>query len=120
MLKPLPTTGLVDERFRRRFADGYISLTLWFDEDEEILAVEIIFDLLVDEHAFRWIRNTKARYVKVDMGGVKPGRHNKQVLGAENLPMPLSRLEDFDARSSNLLPVWRDFILGKLIELIES
>jgi|TARA_B100000959_G_C14953681_1_gene612853 hypothetical protein len=121
MLKPLLNDRrLVNEDYRCRFADGSMSLTLWFDEANEILGVEIIFDLLLDEHAFRWIRNGKARYVKVDAGVEKPTRHSKQILSVQNLILPLSRLEDFKARSANLSPVWRDFILGKLTELIGS
>ena len=120
MLKPLPDNGLVQDRFRRRFADGSISLTLWFGEDEAILAVEIIFDLLLDEHAFRWIQGTKARYLAVETEERKTGRPDKQALVAENLPMPSSRLEDFDERSASLPPDWKDFIRGKLNELIGS
>lgn len=120
MLKPLPNHGLVDEEFRRQFADGSTSLTLWFDEEKEILAVEIIFDLLLDEYALRWVRGTKTRYVRVDTGQTKPGRHRKQVLGTENLVMPLSRLDYFNEHSVNLLPAWRDFVREKLREVIDA
>ena len=120
MLKPLPSHGLVDEGYRRRFADGSSSLTLWFDDEENILAIELIFDLLLDEYALRWVRGTKSRYVRVDSGHSRPGRHRKQILGAENLIMPFSRLEHFDERSANLPSTWRDFIREKLCELIDD
>lgn len=120
MLKPLPNSRLVDESMRRRYADDSTSLTLWFDENGEVLGIEVIFDLLVDEHAFRWIRGTKTRYAKLDSKGTKPGRHIKQILGPENLPMPRSRLADFDERSEKLPPVWRDFVRAKLLEVIEQ
>ena len=105
---------------RRRYADDSTSLTLWFAEDGEVLGIEAIFDLLVDEHAFRWIRGTKTRYAKLDDERTKPGRHIKQILGPENLPMPRSRLADFDERSEKLPLVWRDFVRAKLLEVIEQ
>ena len=95
-------------------------MTLWFDEDEAILAVEIIFDLLVDEHAFRWIRGTKARYLTVETEERKTGRPDKQALGTESLPMPRSRMEDFDERSGNLRLEWRSFVRAKLLAMIEA
>ena len=105
---------------RRRYADDSTSLTLWFDENGVILGIEVIFDLLVDEHAFRWIRGTKTRYTKLDSERTKPGRHIKQILGTENLPMPRSRSVDFDERSEKLPSVWRDFVRAKLLEVIEQ
>jgi hypothetical protein len=121
MLKPLPDNqNLVDEEYRRRFADGSTSLTMWFDESDVILCVEIIFDLLMDEHSFRWVRNTKSHYLKVRDEEIRPEKNDKQILGIENLAMPDSRLEEFNARSANLPAVWRDFICEKLTELIES
>ena len=118
MLKPLPNSNLVNEGMRKRFSDDSSSLTLWFDERGGIFGIEIIFDLLVDEHAFRWIQGTTTRYVKVEVLPPRPGRHPKQALDPENLPLPRSRLEDFDERSGNLLPAWRDFIRAKLLEMI--
>ena len=120
MLRSLQNSGLVDERMRRRFADESNSLTLWFDEGEEIIGIEIIFDLLLDEHAFRWVRGTRARYLKVDTVERRPGRHAKQALGAENLVMPSSRWKEFDECSANLAPAWRDFIRGKVLEVIDT
>ena len=105
---------------RLRFADDSTSLTLWFDENGEIFGIEIIFDLLGDEHAFRWIRGATTRYAKMDATQTMPGRHLKQILGVENLPMPRSRLADFEEHSGNLQPAWRDFIRCKLLELIEK
>lgn len=120
MLKPLPNSILVDEDMRRRFADESISLTLWFDENGAVLGIEIIFDLLGDEHAFRWVRDASIRYAKMDTGQTMPGRHLKQVIGSENMPMPRSRLVDFEERSENLPPAWRDFVRAKLLELIDQ
>ena len=120
MLKPLPNSILVDEDMRRRFADESISLTLWFDENGTVLGIEIIFDLLCDEHAFRWLRGASIRYAKMDTGHTMPGRHLKQVIGCENMSMPRSRLVDFDERSGNLPPAWRDFVRAKLLEVIEQ
>ena len=120
MLKPLPNSRLVDESIRRRYADDSPSLTLWFDENGEVLGIEIIFDLLDDEPAFRWVRGTMTRYTKMDTTQTMPGRHLKQILGVENLPMPRSRLADFDERSEKLPPVWRDFVRAKLLEVIEQ
>jgi len=104
---------------RKRFSDDSSSLTLWFDERGGIFGIEIIFDLLLDEHVFRWIRGTTTRYVKVEVLPPRPGRHAKQALDPENLPMPKSRLQDFDDRARNLLPAWRDFIRARLLEMIE-
>ena len=120
MLKPLLSSSLVDESMRRRFADGSNSLTLWFDEKEEILGIEMIFELLVDEHAFRWFRGQKPRYLKVDSETTMPGRHVKQALLDENLIMPRRRVDELDECSANLASSRRDFIRGKLLELIET
>ena len=120
MLKPLPNSILVDEEIRRRFADESISLTLWFDENGAVLGIEIVFDLLRDEYVFRWIRGASIRYAKMDAGHTMPGRHLKQVVGCENMTMPRSRLVDFDERSGNLPPAWRDFVRARLLEVIEQ
>ena len=118
MLKPLSCKGLVGEEYRRRYADASSSLTLWFGEEGKILAIELIFDLLLDEFALRWVRGTKPRYAKLDTEEVRPGRHGKQVMGTEDLAMPVSRVEDFEKRSANIPPPWRNFIRDKLQEMI--
>jgi hypothetical protein len=83
------------------------------------LGIEIIFDLLRDEYAIRWIGGTSLRYVKMDTGQPMPGRYLKQVFGHENLTMPRSRLKEFNERSENLPPAWKDFVRAKLLEFIE-
>ena len=84
MLKPLPNNSLVAERDRCRYADGDMSLTVWFDENGEIFAFELVFDLLLDEYAVRHTRGKLGKYLNVSEGELKPGRIQKQVLGSQN------------------------------------
>tara|TARA_X000001036_G_C20279098_1_gene643592 strand:- start:78 stop:464 length:387 start_codon:yes stop_codon:yes gene_type:complete len=118
MLKPLPNNSLVAERDRCRYADGDMSLTVWFDENGEIFAFELVFDLLLDEYAVRHTRGKLGKYLNVSEGEFKPGRIQKQVLGSQNHYLPSSRLKSFEDRADNLPRKIREHISESLLRMI--
>ena len=118
MLKPLPNNSLVAERDRCRYADGDMSLTVWFDENGEIFAFELVFDLLLDEYAVRHTRGKLGKYLNVSEGELKPGRIQKQVLGSQNYSLPSSRVENFEARANNLPMKIREHISESLLRMV--
>ena len=120
MLKPLPNSPLVREEDRCRFADGEMALTIWFDEDEEIFAFELVFDLLLDEFAVRYTKGQAAKYLRISEGELKPGRHVKQVLGTCKLSLPNSRLTEFNARSIHLPVKIRNLVCSELENLVND
>ena len=68
MLKPSSNRSLVSNDDRVRYVDGTTCLTIWYDEQKEIIAFEVIFGLVVDEWAFLYHRKGTTRYCKVDDG----------------------------------------------------
>lgn len=118
MLKPLPNNSLVAERDRCRYADGDMSLTVWFDENDEIFAFELVFDLLLEEYAVRHTRGKTGKYLKVSEGELKPGRSEKQTLGSQNYSLPSSRVGNFEARANNLPMKIREHISESLLRMV--
>jgi len=95
-----------------------MSLTVWFDEIGEIFAFELVFDLLLDEYAVRHTRGKLGKYLNVSEGELKPGRIQKQVLGAQNHYLPSSRLKNFEDRADNLPRKIRDHVSESLLRMI--
>ena len=118
MLKSLPNNPLVAERDRCRYADGDMSLTVWFDKNGEIFAFELVFDLLLDEYAVRHTRGKQGKYLNVSEGELKPGRIQKQVLGSQNHYLPSSRLKNFEDRADNLPRKIREHVSESLLRMI--
>ena len=94
MLKPSSNTSLVSRDERVRYVDGTTCLTIWYDEQEEIIAFEVIFGLAIDEWAFLYHRKGMTRYCKVDDGENRFGRPQKQIMTG-NYILPDSELEKF-------------------------
>ena len=118
MLNPLPNNSLVGEQDRCRYADGDMALTVWFDENGGIFAFELIFDLLLEEYAVRHTKGKLGKYLKISEGELKPGRHQKQVLGSQHYSLPSSRLEIFEAQANNLPMKIREHISESLLRMV--
>ena len=117
MLQKLPNHCLITEQDRVRYTDGSISVTLWFDDHNAIFAFEIIFDLLLDEFAFLYAKNSPARFVKIDDGSLKPGRGGKQAIGSETTEFSNERLEEFKKVSLSIPSEQREFILNIMLSM---
>lgn len=111
MLQKLPNHCLITEQDRVKYTDGSISVTLWFDDHNAIFAFEIIFDLLLDEFAFLYAKNSPARFVKIDDGSLKPGRRGKQAIESQTTEFSNERLEEFKKVSLSIPLEQREFIL---------
>ena len=118
MLEKLPNHSLTTEEDRVRYTDGSISVTIWFDEDHSIFALEIIFDLLMNEVALLYSRKSPPRFVNVDDEVSKPGRNLKQSIGQEGIKLTSTRVEEFKIASVSLPPDQRAFIL-KIMDSME-
>ena len=117
MLQKLPNHCLITEQDRVRYTDGSISATLWFDDYNAIFAFEIIFDLLLDEFAFLYAKNSPARFVKIDDGSLKPGRRGKQAIESQTTEFSNERLEEFKKVSLSIPSEQREFILNIMLSL---
>jgi hypothetical protein len=115
MLQKLPNHCLITEQDRVRYTDGSISATLWFDDYNAIFAFEIIFDLLLDEFAFLYAKNSPVRFVKIDDGSLKPGRRRKQAIESETTEFSNERLEEFKKVSLSIPSEQREFILNIML-----
>jgi hypothetical protein len=111
MLQKLPNHCLITEQDRVRYTDGSISVTLWFDGHNSIYVFEIIFDLLLNEIAFLYAKNSPPRFVKIDNGPLKPGRQVKQSIKLETTEFSNERLESFKKVSLSIPSEQREFIL---------
>ena len=115
MLKPSSNRSLVSNDDRVRYVDGTTCLTVWYDEQKEIIAFEVIFGLVVDEWAFLYHRKGTTRYCKVDDGDNRIGRPQKQIMsGAYNLP--ISKIEEFSQFDGDVLLEEKNFVLNIMKE----
>ena len=114
-LKLLPNNSTVSQKERSRYLNDSMSLTIWYDEKEEIFALELIFDLLLDEWAFIHHRRGTMRYSPLDSGKARIGRHAKQAV-LKSFPLPRSRLEEFQQASSELPAKECHYIINALMK----
>ena len=80
MLKPTSNRSLVSEDERVRYVDGTTCLTIWFDQEKEIIAFEVIFGLVVDEWAFLYHRKGIRVIAEWMMAKIRFGRPQKQAM----------------------------------------
>ncbi len=111
MLEKLANHLLTTDEDRVRYTDGSISVTIWFDGDNSIFAFEIIFDLLMNEVALLYTKNSPPRHVNIDNGISKPVRSIKQLIGNKTLQLTTTRVNEFKKVSETLPENHREFIL---------
>ena len=120
MLRPLPTGLFVKASERLRYADESMALTVWWGDERQFLAFELVFDLTLDEYAVRRLASGSPSYLRVSEGEARPGRSGKQTLVSADKPhLPRQRLEDFDARSADLPEDLRNYVRTSLLELLD-
>lgn len=120
MLRPLPTGLFVSASERIRYADESMALTVWWGDEKQFFAFELVFDLTLDEYAVRRLASGPPRYLRVSEGEPRPGRSGKQALVSADKPfLPRRRLDDFDARAADLPEGLRNYVRHSLLELLD-
>ena len=120
MLRALPTGLFVSASERLRYADESMALTVWWGDQKQFLAFELVFDLTLDEYAVRRLASGSPRYLRVNEGEPRPGRSGKQTLVSAPEPfLPRRRLDDFDARAADLPEDLRNYVRASLLELLD-
>ena len=94
MQKATSTRSFVSEEERVRYVDGTMCLTFWFDQENQIIAFELIFGLAMEEWAFLYHRKGTIRYCRVDDGENRIGRPQKQAMSGL-YKLPVSRVKEF-------------------------
>ena len=113
MQKLQSSRSLVSEDERFRYVDGTTCLTIWYDQEKEIIAFEVIFGLALDEWAFLYHRKGRTRYCKVDDGESRIGRPQKQAMfGLYSLPE--SRVKEFMNFNGQAPDREKNFVLNKM------
>ena len=113
MLKPSSNRSIVSKDDRVRYVDGTTCLTIWYDEQKEIIAFEVIFGLVVDEWAFLYHRKGTTDIVRLIMVIIVLTPPKQIMSGVCNIP--ISKIEVFSIDGDVLLEE-KNFVLNIMKE----
>ena len=106
---------------RRWFTDEGMDLIVWISKDDasELIGFDLCYDKETKEHVLRWDSQKGIIHRRIDAGNDLPGRHGTPILVADGA-LPIHRLtSDFEARSANLPPQFKDAV-SKVLKFIEG
>ena len=116
MNESLQQSSFVSLDDRAQYIDGSTCLTFWYDERKNILAFEVIFNLLVDEWALLYHRNGNCRYCQVDDGEERIGRPQKQVFQGQ-YEFPEERMKEFSIFDGGIPQQEKEFVIDIMRKL---
>jgi hypothetical protein len=99
---------------RRWFADDYFDLIVWFDQRGEIIGFQLCYDVLGDEHALTWHRNTGFGHQRVDDGDLQRPFKATPILVADGPFDAAAVAPAFAERSREMDQQVSRFVLGKI------
>lgn len=108
-----------DEPLRKWFFDHDIDLTVWFDDLDEIIGWQLVYDKPQDPHALTWFKESGFRHNQVDDGE----RHGAGVYKGIPILLPdgeinLNRLLDiFREKSKDIDSNVSNFVINCLKEI---
>ena len=107
-----------NEPDRRSFFDHDIDLTVWSDENENIIGFQICYDKLDNPHALTWWENSGYQHHEIDDG------EDSRSLGFKGIPILMPdgffdkhKIADlFYEKSRELDPKISEFVYEKLVQ----
>jgi hypothetical protein len=104
-----------DEPFRRWFYSRNLDLTVWYNDDDEIIIFQLSYKIDGEEKALTWRGGRSYRHNKVDTGEDSPARPKKTpLLVADGVFDKSMVIDQFLAESSKLDEYEAKFIVEKL------
>ncbi len=110
------------EPVRRWFFDHDMDLTVWFDDQDQVVAFQICYDKPGDPHALTWRRETGCMHHKIDDG------ERLDTLAHKGIPIlmldgivDIDRMADtFREKSRDLPPEMTEFVLERLVSCADA
>jgi hypothetical protein len=103
---PLKEIGAVQQEKngteKRWFQDDYFDLIVWFDKKKNIVAFELCYDRLFDEHVLVWRALSGYSHYKVDSGEESALKNRSPIAVSDGVFNAEKLLEDFLKSSTAL------------------
>lgn len=101
----------------RCFADEYFDLTVWFDENRNIISFQLTHDKFYNPHALTWKQGHGYRHEAID-DGETPGRFKKSPILLPDGRFPKDTIADrFERDCTGIDKEIANFILMKIFEV---
>lgn len=98
------------------FTDEYFDLTVWFDENNNIISFQLTHDKYKNPHALTWRQNHGFIHNKID-DGETPGRFKQTPILLPDGEFPkISVAKRFEEESRNMDRNIADFVLTRIME----
>lgn len=118
MLRNAPIKTVAGDLHRRWLADDYVDLFVWYQADRQTIAgFQLCYDKGHREHALTWMEGKGFTHHAVDDGEDSPLANRTPILRPDGVVRVDKLAAEFEARSTALDPVIRDYVLERLRRL---